>query len=62
MSDKEENIIVEILQKIQAEYQANIDRFSQDLIITQLELLFIYAERFYERQFHTRKKPLFLPA
>jgi hypothetical protein len=56
MSDKEENIMVEILQKIQAEYQANIDRFSQDLIITQLELLLIYAERFYERQFHTRKK------
>ncbi|PAC29276.1 AraC family transcriptional regulator [Flectobacillus sp. BAB-3569] len=59
MSDKEENIMVEILQKIQAEYQANIDRFSQDLIITQLELLLIYAERFYERQFHTRKKTSF---
>jgi AraC-like DNA-binding protein len=56
LSDKEEKVIVEILQKIELEYQSNIDKFSQKLIITQIELLLIYAERFYERQFITRKK------
>lgn len=56
LSDKEENVIVEILKKIELEYQSNIDKFSQELIITQIELLLIYAERFYERQFFTRKK------
>ncbi len=56
LSDKEEKVIVDILQKIEKEYQSNIDKFSQELIITQIELLLIYAERFYERQFITRKK------
>ena len=57
LSDKEEAIIEEILQSIEKEYQSNIDKFSQGLIIKQLERLLIYAERFYERQFITRAKP-----
>jgi len=56
LSDKEEKTIADILLKIQEEYRANIDKFSQDLIVAQLEMLLIYAERFYERQFITRKK------
>ncbi len=56
LSDKEEKVIVDILLKIAQEYQSNIDKFSQELIIAQIELLLIYAERFYERQFITRKK------
>jgi AraC family transcriptional regulator, transcriptional activator of pobA len=56
LSDKEEKIIVDILLKIEQEYQSNIDKFSQELIIAQIELLLIYSERFYERQFLTRKK------
>ncbi len=56
LSDKEEKVIVEILLKIEQEYQSNIDKFSQELIIAQIELLLIYSERFYERQFLTRKK------
>jgi len=56
MSEKEEHTIVEILQNIEKEYQSNIDKFSQDLIVKQLERLLIYAERYYERQFITRKK------
>lgn len=55
LSDKEETLINGILENIQHEYQANIDKFSQGVIIAQLELLFTYAERFYERQFITRK-------
>jgi AraC family transcriptional regulator, transcriptional activator of pobA len=56
LSDKEEKIIVEILKNIEREYQSNIDKFTQELIIAQLELLLIYSDRFYERQFFTRKK------
>ena len=48
-------MMIEILLRIQGEYQSNIDKFSQKIIVSQLELLFNYAERFYERQFITRK-------
>ena len=56
LSDKEEKTIVDILRNIEKEYQSNIDKFSQELIVAQIEMLLIYAERFYERQFLTRKK------
>ena len=55
LSEKEEAMMVELLKNIQNEYQSNIDKFSQKIIIAQLELLLNYAERFYERQFITRK-------
>ena len=55
LSDKEETIITGIMQNIQQEYHSNIDKFSQDIIIAQLELLLNYADRFYHRQFITRK-------
>ena len=55
LSDKEETTINGIIDNIKQEYQANIDKFSQDVIIAQLEVLFTYAQRFYERQFITRK-------
>ncbi|WP_420148523.1 helix-turn-helix domain-containing protein [Spirosoma sp.] len=55
LSEKEETIINGIIDNIRQEYQANLDKFSQDVIIAQLELLFTYAQRFYERQFITRK-------
>lgn len=55
VSDKEETIITGIMQIIQQEYYSNIDKFSQDIIIAQLEVLLNYADRFYHRQFITRK-------
>jgi len=55
LSEKEEGTITSIIQNIQQEYHANIDRFSQDIIIAQIELLLTYSERFYQRQFITRK-------
>ena len=55
LSDKEEAMITGISKNIEQEYHANIDRFSQNVIIAQLELLLTYAERFYQRQFITRK-------
>lgn len=55
LSDKEEKLITDIFLHIRQEYHSNIDRFSQDVIIAQLELLLKYADRFYHRQFLTRK-------
>ena len=55
VSEKEETTIVGLMENIQQEYRANTDRFSQDIIIAQLELLLHYADRFYHRQFLTRK-------
>lgn len=55
LSSKEETIIVNIFENIRQEYYANIDGFSQGLIIAQIELLLKYCERFYNRQFITRK-------
>jgi len=55
LSEKEEATITGIIQNIQQEYHANIDKFSQDIIIAQIEVLLTYSERFYQRQFITRK-------
>ncbi|SFZ91784.1 AraC-type DNA-binding protein [Flaviramulus basaltis] len=55
LSNKEEKMIVSIFQYIRQEYEAKIDNFSQNVIIAQLDLLLTYSERFYQRQFITRK-------
>lgn len=55
LSEKEETILTGIVNNIEQEYHSNIDNFSQDVIIAQLELLLTYADRFYHRQFLTRK-------
>ncbi|WP_411028809.1 helix-turn-helix domain-containing protein [Spongiimicrobium sp. 3-5] len=56
MSEKEEKVIEGLLQNIKQEIENNIDNFSQNIIIAQIELLLNYAQRFYQRQFITRKK------
>lgn len=55
LSEKEEATLIGLMQSIQQEYHSNIDKFSQDIIISQLELMLNYADRFYHRQFITRK-------
>ncbi|SFT26338.1 AraC-type DNA-binding protein [Mucilaginibacter polytrichastri] len=55
LSEKEETTIGGIAQLIKQEYHANIDKFSQGLIVAQIELLLQYCDRFYNRQFLTRK-------
>lgn len=55
LSEKEEATIDQLVQNIQQEYLSNIDKFSQNIIISQIETLLNYAERFYQRQFITRK-------
>ncbi|MGV8091802.1 MAG: helix-turn-helix domain-containing protein [Mangrovibacterium sp.] len=55
LSEQEEEILENIFRNIEREYQCNIDQFSQDVIIAQIELLLQYSNRFYNRQFITRK-------
>lgn len=55
LSDKEETMLTGIANNIEQEYLSSIDRFSQNVIIAHLELLLTYSERFYQRQFITRK-------
>jgi AraC family transcriptional activator of pobA len=56
LSEKEEGILLQIIGNIRQEYHNNMDRFSHNIIITQLESLLNYADRFYQRQFLTRRK------
>lgn len=55
LSEKEEAMIAGIMQGIEQEYRSAIDKFSQNVITSQLELLLNYADRCYHRQFITRK-------
>lgn len=54
LSDGELKTIEELLDKIVKEYSQNLDRHSQNLITTNIELLLDYCVRFYDRQFYTR--------
>ncbi|GAA4160076.1 helix-turn-helix domain-containing protein [Chryseobacterium ginsenosidimutans] len=54
LSEDEENDLIEILHKIDKECQ-HIDRHTQEIILSQIDLLLNYSKRFYERQFITRK-------
>jgi AraC family transcriptional regulator, transcriptional activator of pobA len=55
LSEQEEEILENIFTNIELEYQSNIDQFSQTVMIAQIELLLQYCNRFYNRQFITRK-------
>jgi AraC family transcriptional activator of pobA len=55
LSDKEKETVISIFKIIEEELNSRIDDFSQDVIISQIELLLNYANRFYKRQFITRK-------
>ncbi|MCM1331609.1 MAG: helix-turn-helix transcriptional regulator [Bacteroides sp.] len=55
LSQKEREIFVDCLHKINHELEHGIDRLSRSLIATNIELLLDYCLRFYERQFVTRE-------
>lgn len=55
LSEKEKATIITVFKNIEEELKDRIDNFSQDVVISQIELLLNYANRFYSRQFITRK-------
>ncbi|RKR05603.1 AraC-like protein [Flavobacterium sp. 90] len=55
LSAKEKEIIRNLFDTIGTELENNIDHFSQDVLVSQIELLLNYSNRFYNRQFITRK-------
>lgn len=55
LSDKERTIIISVFKNIEEELYSGIDDFSQDVIVSQLETLLNYSNRFYKRQFITRR-------
>ncbi|MBT1702543.1 AraC family transcriptional regulator [Fulvivirgaceae bacterium PWU20] len=55
LSTKEKEVIANLFTSIGNELGNNIDQFSQDIVVSQLELLLNYSNRFYNRQFLTRK-------
>ncbi|MHA3787982.1 helix-turn-helix domain-containing protein [Flavobacterium hauense] len=55
LSEREKETILNVYRFISEELEQRIDKFSQDVILSQIELLLNYANRFYDRQFITRK-------
>ena len=55
LSEKEKRIIEGLFAVMLEELQNNIDQFSQDVMVSHIELLLNYSNRFYNRQFLTRK-------
>ncbi|HEY6899451.1 MAG TPA: helix-turn-helix domain-containing protein [Puia sp.] len=55
LSEQEKTTIMSIFRIIREELNSRIDDFSQDVLIAQIELLLSYSQRFYKRQFITRK-------
>ena len=55
LSPKEEAQLKSIFRNIEAEYQNNQDEFSKEIILSQLETLLKYSDRYYKRQFLNRK-------
>lgn len=55
LSEKEKTLITGLMNNINDELNTSIDEISQDVIISYLEVLLNYSNRFYKRQFITRK-------
>jgi AraC-like DNA-binding protein len=55
LSDKEKQIIFSVFENIKEELNGTIDDFSQDVVVSHIHVLLNYSNRFYKRQFITRK-------
>lgn len=56
LSPKEEELLKSIFRNIEAEYHNNQDEFSKELILSHLETMLKYIDRFYKRQFLNRQE------
>ncbi|MEO1514249.1 MAG: helix-turn-helix domain-containing protein [Bacteroidota bacterium] len=54
LSKDENNTLTDLADRIAKEYQQNIDRHSQEIIIANIEMILKYCKRYYDRQFYTR--------
>jgi len=54
ISEKEREIVVDQMKKIQFELEQSVDKHSKTIITSSIELLLNYFSRFYDRQFLTR--------
>jgi len=54
VSPKEEQIVWELYRKIETEYHNNQDEYSRDIILTHIDSILKYSQRFYKRQFINR--------
>jgi len=54
LSPKEEQIIWELYRKIETEYHNNQDEYSREIILTHIDSILKYSQRFYRRQFINR--------
>jgi AraC-like DNA-binding protein len=55
VSEPEREVLLGLFRTMEAELTSRLDEFSQDVVVAQLDLLLTYANRFYKRQFLTRK-------
>jgi AraC family transcriptional activator of pobA len=55
LSEKEKQVIIGLFKNIEMELDSAIDQISQDVLVSQVELLLNYSKRYYNRQFITRK-------
>ncbi len=55
VSAQEKELVLALFETMEAELASRLDEFSQEVVIAQLDLLLTYANRFYKRQFITRK-------
>ncbi|WP_311950416.1 helix-turn-helix domain-containing protein [Mucilaginibacter terrae] len=54
LSPREEEIIWDLYNRIDAEYRNNPDEYSRDIILTHIDSILKYSQRFYKRQFINR--------
>jgi AraC family transcriptional activator of pobA len=54
LSPREEEIVWDLFSKIEAEYTNNTDEYSRDIMLTHIDSILKYSQRFYKRQFINR--------
>lgn len=54
LSPKEEQIMWDLYHKIETEYQNNQDEYSRTIILSHIDAILKYSQRFYKRQFLNR--------
>lgn len=55
LSNQEQQSLMEIIEKVEAELSKNIDDFSHNILIANISLLLSYIDRYFHRQFITRQ-------